>query len=242
MDGTLADSGQLGFDATLVILERHGHAPISYDEYCQGTKYTTPDRLARHIGLTPENDAKLYAAMGEKLGREFDDLYIDLVSMETAAFYPGIWDLIRRLPDRVSVGALTNAAGEYAHAVLRVNDQDTTTFALYDRFASIRGANEVPRPKPHADGLWQVSREMGLVNISTTNSSGTGSDSSNGNIVYIGDSPSDGMAAQAAGMTAIGVTWGAHSAEALRPHMSYLCHTVEELALLLPQEQQQQQE
>ena len=47
--------------------------------------------------------------------------------------------------------------------------------------------------------------------------------------VYIGDSPSDGRAAAAAGMPSIGVTWGANGEEALRPHFDELAADVEEL-------------
>jgi phosphoglycolate phosphatase-like HAD superfamily hydrolase len=53
--------------------------------------------------------------------------------------------------------------------------------------------------------------------------------------VYIGDSPTDAMAAAAVGMPCIGVTWGAHSAEKLLPHVNHLCHTVNQLTEHLPQ-------
>lgn len=223
VDGTLADSGQLGFDATCVVLQSHHIPTITYAEYCEGTRYTTPDRLARHAGLLPEHDT--YQAVGEKLGNEFDNLYIDLVSSQTAAFFPGMLDLVHNLPDNVKVGALTNAAGRYAHAVLKVNNVDDDRSSqrsrrgLYQRFESILGADEVVRPKPYGDGLWQVCRELNVPPASC---------------VYIGDSPSDGLAAQAAGMPAIGVVWGAHTEQSLSLHFAHICRTVDELASLLP--------
>jgi phosphoglycolate phosphatase-like HAD superfamily hydrolase len=226
IDGTLADSGELGFNATQVILQKNGYPLISHDEYNHGTRYTTPDRLARHAGLTPTDEG--FDELGQMLGREFDDLYIDLVSIETAALYPGMRDLVRRIPDHVRVGALTNAAGRYAHAVLVVNnvtnDDDDGDFSLYQRFGSILGADNVPKPKPFADGLWQVCQELQIENPSRC--------------VFIGDSPSDGLAAAAAGMPCIGVTWGAHPVERLQPHVAYICTTVPELAALLPQQRQ----
>lgn len=225
VDGTLADSGQLGFDATLVVLLKYNFPAISYADYCEGCRYTTPDRLARHAGLTPEKDYEAYHALGQKLGQEFDDLYINLVSMETAPFFSGMLDLVYNIPSTVRVGALTNAAGRYAHAVLKVNDNTDDGF-LYQRFESILGADQVPKPKPFADGLLQVCREL---NVDPAY------------CVYIGDSPSDGLAAVAAGMPAVGVTWGAHSADSLlgtnRPRaFSYICSTVDELASMLPQQ------
>ena len=222
VDGTLADSGQLGFDATLVVLERNGLPPITYEEYCDHTRYTTPDRLARHAGFTPEEDTDRFQSEGERLGREFDDLYINLVSMETAAFYPGMLEIVQNIPQEgVGLGALTNAAGRYAHAVLTVNNEECgDAFDLYTRFGSILGADDVPKPKPYADGLLQVCKELKV---------------DPKQCVYIGDSPSDGQAAKAAGMPGIGVTWGAHAEAKLAPHFSQICRSVDELASLLPQ-------
>ena len=121
----------------------------------------------------------------------------------------------------MAVGALTNAANLYAHAVLRTND-DTGAPWLYERFGSILGADNVPRPKPYKDGLLQALSEM---KIPLTECS---------EVVYIGDSPSDGMAAQAAGMKSVGVTWGAHQEEKLKTHFSHICSAVAELRDLLP--------
>ena len=214
VDGTLADSGQLGFDATLQILEQNQYATITYAEYCEGCRYTTPERLARHVGLTPERDNDFHQ-VGQRLGQAFDDLYIDLVSMETAAFFPGMYDLIERI-SVPKMGVLTNAAERYAHAVLRANDRGDGR--LYQRFGSILGADTVPKPKPHPDGLLQACRELQIAPA---------------DCVYIGDSPSDAMAATAAGMPSIGVTWGAHAKERLHPHVTHLCETMEELEALL---------
>lgn len=219
VDGTLADSGKLGFDATQVVLKNNGIPEITYEIYCDHTRYTTPDRLARHCGLKPEDED--FERIGHKLGQEFDNLYIDLVNLETAAFYPGMLKLVRDIPDQVGVGALTNAANRYAHAVLRANDDKENPW-LYEKFGSILGADNVPKPKPNRDGLLQAMSELNLPLTACPR------------VIYIGDSPSDGMAAKAAGMISIGVTWGAHSAEKLEPHFSHICSTVEELRCLLP--------
>jgi phosphoglycolate phosphatase-like HAD superfamily hydrolase len=240
VDGTLADSGRLGFDATLTVLERHGAPPVSYEEYCRCTRYTTPDRLARHAGFEPGMAG--YEATGAALGREFDDLYIDRVSMATAPFYDGMVDLVLNLPDDVHCGALTNAANRYAHAVLRVNSDDECAAAgagaskgdrrrLYERFGSVLGADTVPKPKPHPDGLLLVCSQLDPTGTTATNRL------TPNECVYVGDSPSDGMAARAANMASIAVTWGAHTRAALEASdaFDYVCDTVEELAALLPQ-------
>ena len=42
-----------------------------------GTKYTTPRRLAWHVTNNPDDP------IGVKLGQQFDDLYVKLVSSDT---------------------------------------------------------------------------------------------------------------------------------------------------------------
>ena len=226
IDGTLADSWKLGFDATNVVLQNNGIGPISVETYHQGTRYTTPERLARHAGYQPDQEG--YATKGQQLAQEFDNLYTGLVSIETAQFYPGLQDLLLRISSDATVGALTNAAVQYAHAVLQVNScplskeeeetkqpssqgdnnnnenhkehDERRRLQLYRRFQSIRGADNVPRAKPAPDGLWTVCQDLDLLPHEC---------------VYIGDSPSDGVAALAAGMSFVGVTWGSHSRASL---------------------------
>ena len=214
IDGTLADSWKLGYDATNVVLEKSGIQPISEDVYHDGCRYTTPERLARHVGLMPDDPD--FETMGNKLGEEFDEFYVALVSEKTAAFYEGISEIISNLPKDVKLGALTNACVAYAHAVLKVN----SVGGDYSRFGSVQGADSVPRPKPYPDGLLAVCKELGL---------------SPENCVYVGDSPSDGEAADRAGMPSIGVLWGSNSKEKLqKAPFALLCENVEELASILP--------
>uniref|UniRef100_A0A7S2YJ12 Phosphoglycolate phosphatase n=1 Tax=Entomoneis paludosa TaxID=265537 RepID=A0A7S2YJ12_9STRA len=197
IDGTLADSWKLGFDATNVVLEKNNIPTIDHEVYHQGTRYTTPDRLARHAGLLPGDEE--YSSTGERLGQEFDEFYIGLVSTETAGFYNGIAELLSHVQPEVALGALTNAAVGYAQAVFRENTR-SDTLDWSTRFQSIRGADNVPAAKPAPDGLWQVCQDLQV---------------DPQDCVYVGDSPSDGGAALAAGMPFIGVTWGSHGKESL---------------------------
>ena len=91
IDGTLADSFRLGFDATNVVLRRNAFPPISEADYHDNCIYVTPERMARHA--VGEHDEDL----GRRLGAEFDREYIALVSTETAGFYPGLRPLLERL-------------------------------------------------------------------------------------------------------------------------------------------------
>ncbi|KAK3272521.1 hypothetical protein CYMTET_19190 [Cymbomonas tetramitiformis] len=238
VDGTLAATTSLGFSATNAILRENGYQQISEAEYKVGTKYTTPERLAWHAtgGLDGGNTTD---AVGLKLGAKFDDLYVGLVSLETAGFFPGfvaftaksytelVWNfkqsvegvpkfelpsfegrqLTPECPERsrlcaagmkelcehlqkegCHIGALSNACGAYVVAVLAAN-------GVSDVFHPQLGADDVPMPKPAPDGLLQCCQMV---------------DAAPSECIYIGDAPSDGFAARAAGMHSIGVTWGSH--------------------------------
>eukprot|EP00545_Synedropsis_sp_CCMP1620_P007908 CAMPEP_0119006038 /NCGR_PEP_ID=MMETSP1176-20130426/2081_1 /TAXON_ID=265551 /ORGANISM="Synedropsis recta cf, Strain CCMP1620" /LENGTH=227 /DNA_ID=CAMNT_0006957925 /DNA_START=158 /DNA_END=838 /DNA_ORIENTATION=+ len=209
IDGTISDSFRLGFDATVVVLKNNNVADITEADYHECTRYATPERMAHHAGVFP-GDAE-YDEVSVRLGQEFDDLYIGLVSLETAGFFPGVTKMIESIPADTLVGALTNAANQYAHAVLKVNSREDGK--MYDRFSSIRGADDVPAPKPSPEGLYVVCEDMGGVDPSEC--------------VYIGDSPSDGLAAKNAGMAAVGVLWGSHSEEKVRAGpFDHVCETM----------------
>jgi phosphoglycolate phosphatase-like HAD superfamily hydrolase len=218
IDGTLADSWKLGFDATLEVLEQNNIPTITEEVYHYHTRYSTPDRMARHAGLEPGDPN--YESVGEKLGAQFDNLYVGLVSTKTAGFYPGIDELLMDVPDGVGLGALTNACVAYADAVFRVNSVPGDEKRQYsERFQSIRGADNVPKPKPNPDGLLAVCKDLAV-------------DPSR--CVYIGDSPSDAMAAHNAGMRSIGVLWGSHpKASLLKAPFSVLCETIDDLREVL---------
>mmetsp|Transcript_903 Transcript_903/g.1829 ORF Transcript_903/g.1829 Transcript_903/m.1829 type:complete len:331 (-) Transcript_903:426-1418(-) len=236
IDGTLADSWRLGYDATVVVLENNSDkvlggydGPITEAFYHETCVHATPERLARTAGYDPSHPD--FDVIGEELGRQFDEHYVALVSKKTAGFYDGVIRALENVPDSTKLGALTNACVAYGRAVLEVNCPvrsavDNTYgggFALYGRFGTIHGADSVPAPKPSPEGLLQCAGELGDLDPKTC--------------VYVGDSPGDGRAARAAGMVSVGVTWGSNSEEKLRDAevFDYICRDVDELRSLLPQ-------
>lgn len=205
VDGTLSDSYLLGYTCTLSVLKGNAYDPISEEEYHAGTKYATPDRFAWHITRDTKNE------IGPILGKQFDDLYVGMVSSDTAGFFPGMKELLTALVaewgDNLCYGALSNACGSYVQEVLRAN-------SVYSMFSVALGADQVPAPKPHPDGLLAICEKLDL---------------HPSQCVYIGDSPSDGQAATAAGMHSIGVTWGSHAVETVVPAFKHTAHSVDEL-------------
>ena len=208
VDGTLADSTALGFTSTNVVLLENGLPAITLAHYKTGTRYPTPQRMAWHaVGNTSD-------AIGEPLGAAFDKHYVALVSTETAGFYAGIAELITKLSERkIKQAVLSNACGEYARRVIEVNQAEKY-------FAAVHGADDAPEPKPSPAGLLQIAKTNHWIPSKC---------------IYVGDSPSDGAAAKAAGMVSIGVPWGAHSRTSLceSGHFQHVVNTVEELSELL---------
>ncbi len=119
--------------------------------------------------------------------------------------FDGMAELLSR-PFRAAV-----ATGKSQQGADRVVKQ----FSLGDRFEIVLGANSVPRPKPNPDLLHAIMEATGTKDL-----------------VMIGDTTFDLEMAHAAGVRAIGVTWGHHSVERLR-EWAPLVDSVEELGRLL---------
>ncbi len=209
VDGTLSDSFMLGFKATDEVLKTEGFPSISEETYHGGTIYTTPRRFAWHATGNPDDKT----GVGERLGKIFDDYYVKLVSLETAPLYSGIDQMLRSFAKQeVKQGALSNACGAYVDAVVNVNQ-------IRDLFGVKKGADEVPEAKPGGGGLLMCSEVLGV---------------EASKCIYVGDSPTDGHAASAAGYyCSVGVTWGSHPPERVRPAFTHTVSSVEELRTLL---------
>ena len=213
VDGTLVESTRLAFDATNEVLEANGAATVSVADYKIGCRYTTPERFNYHLGLTEGSDE------GTRLGNIFDETYVKRVSKETAGLFTGMDRLLRNLamvghPQ----GVLSNACGEYVRAVVDANELSEVPGQRLALFRCALGADEVPAAKPAADGLLMCCEKLGVAPEES---------------IYVGDSPSDGQAARAAGMKSIGVLWGANPEEKLRGEFDVVVDDVSSLILAL---------
>ena len=211
LDGTLCDSLQLGLTATNTVLSDNGYGIVTPAEFWHGLRYATPERLARHARIdcgTPE-----FLSVGSALARQFEPLYLRLVSPATAAFYPDLRHLVLALAAGARVAALTNAARAYAEAVLAAN-------VVRPQFDVVLGVDDVPAPKPRPDGLVQCLRALGIPPSQA---------------LYVGDSPTDGAAAAAAGVQSVGVAWGGQPLEGLEGSFDVVVSDARALRTLLLQ-------
>lgn len=206
VDGTLSDSFHLGFSSTNVILKNNGKTQVSAADYKYGTQYSTCERLAWHATGNPKD------TIGLLLERQFNDHYINLVSVKTAPLYKGIKDALVffnvKYPE-LKMGVLSNASSNYVNAVLAVNN-------ISQYFQVSLGADKVSQPKPAPDGLLACCKALDLPS---------------NKCIYIGDGPTDGEAAAAAGMKSIGVTWGSHVLEKLVPSFTHIAHSIDDLII-----------
>ena len=84
-------------------------------------------------------------------------------------------------------------------------------FGFEGRFEVILGGNSVPNPKPNPDLLFSIMKSTGTKDL-----------------VMVGDTTYDLEMANAAGVRAVGVSWGHHPSELLR-EWAPVVNSVEEL-------------
>ncbi|MEE2751679.1 MAG: HAD-IA family hydrolase, partial [Myxococcota bacterium] len=151
------------------------------------------------VGLQRPPDAAILELIGlplshtmRTLGPDQDpDALAEVYSrayVETANRYErlfeGMADLLER-PFRAAVATGKSQRGA---------ERSVNRYGLTDRFEIILGSNSVPRPKPNPDLLHAIMKATGTEDL-----------------VMVGDTTYDLEMAHAAGVKAIGVSWGHHS-------------------------------
>ncbi len=139
----------------------------------------------------------------EHLAEVYSKAYVEGAHHEK--LFDGIAELLAK-PFRAAV-----ATGKSQRGAERVVKQ----FGFEDRFEIVLGGNSVPRPKPHPDMLHAIMEATGTKEL-----------------VMIGDTTYDLEMAHAAGVKAIGVSWGHHTADRLR-EWAPVVDTVAELEQML---------
>jgi len=179
-DGTLSDSIPTVIQATNQALSARGYARNTDEEIIDGMRFKTSERMLRHIG---GDDKELGRILAEDYYAAF------LSSISRIKLFDGITDCLNLLRTQgITLGIVSNNASDIVDTVLSQN-------GIRPYFSIIIGEDNAEETKPGSGGLLQACR---LLDIQP------------GQGIYVGDSLSDSLAAEAAGMPSIGVKWNHH--------------------------------
>ena len=136
----------------------------------------------------------------EPLVRVYSEAYV-AASTQLERLFTGITELLARpFPAAVATGKSQRGA-----------DRAVAQHGLADRFEIVLGGDSVPRPKPAPDLLHAIMEATGTEDL-----------------VMVGDTTFDLEMAQSAGVAGIGVAWGHHPVDRLRP-LAPVAASVDEL-------------
>jgi pyrophosphatase PpaX len=121
----------------------------------------------------------------DELAKAYREFYAPLHS-ELEAF-PGMLDLLQRLDGE---GRQVGIVSAKRHDIVKLA---TDALGFGDRLDVVVGSDEAERGKPHPDQILVALERLGAKKDDTA---------------YVGDAPFDIAAAKAAGVHAVGVTWG----------------------------------
>ena len=174
-------------DSTQTLLRSHDAAWASV-----GAKRPPDDVILNLIGLPLLDTMRMLDPSQDPvaLTEAYSQAYVELAP-ECERLFDGMTELLAK-PFRAAV-----ATGKSQRGADRVVKQ----FGFEDRFEIVLGGNSVPRPKPNPDLLHAIMKATG--------------DAAE-ELVMIGDTTYDLEMAHAAGVRAIGVSWGHHPVERLQ--------------------------
>ena len=181
LDGTLLDTLDDLADATNAALARQGLPAHPVEEF----KYFVGDGMRNLILRTlPEASrdeatlARTIDAFREEYGRNWAD---------KTRPYPGVADLLDAITERgVPKAILSNKPHEFTQLCVGKLLPDWS-------FEIVQGVSETTPPKPDPSGALRIADELGVPPA---------------RFLYVGDTNTDMQTATAAGMFAVGVTWG----------------------------------
>jgi pyrophosphatase PpaX len=169
-------------DSGWIILASYRHATTTV----LGRDYPDDVLLARvGAGDLEEQMREFDTERSDELARAYREFYAPLHS-ELQAF-PGMLELLRKLDGE---GRTLGIVSAKRHDIVQLA-LDALGFG--DTLDIVVGSDEAPRGKPHPDQILLALERLGADPDRTA---------------YVGDAPFDVAAAKAAGVHAVGVTWG----------------------------------
>lgn len=201
MDGTLLDSAVVLPDAVIASVALAGGPSLTPDEVLAAYSVGPPEAILGHLlgrAASAEETEHFYGVL-------------DATAPGRVRPFPGVPEALATLtvgtPQAVCTGNSRRAAQTLLGAA-----------GLLGYFEVSVGGDEVARPKPQPDGLWETCARLGVTPSAT---------------VYVGDSPLDLEAARRGGLVAVAAGWGHFYREHSRPAADVvLAHPGEVLTLL----------
>jgi pyrophosphatase PpaX len=181
-DGTLVDSIEAARATTSEVIATVGVAGLTLAELLYAMRFDTYNRMSHHTGITdPEVLTRLSRTFYERLIEHPERVH----PREDAI------RVCRDLADRgIKLGIVSNNRSDMIQRVLSYHTRRWPNLA--DLFPLIIGEDTVDPPKPDPKGLRLAMKRFGVEETQT---------------VYVGDGPSDAIAAKRAGVRSIGVGW-----------------------------------
>ena len=192
LDGTLIDSVGVYVRAMEEILGRLGLPPVSKESLLDNMRSNKGDWGDLFPGETRERKATL-AKEAMEIFREISPR----VFREDIKPIPGIAGTMKQLAaDGIKIGLVTSTHKKYLNGKLYPLKQ----LGVMDLLEAVIGIEDIPNPKPAPDPLVECANRMGV---------------SPGMSLCIGDSCTDIIAGNAAGMNSVGVLTGIDDFESL---------------------------
>ncbi|CAG0952313.1 N-acetyl-D-muramate 6-phosphate phosphatase [Burkholderiales bacterium] len=180
LDGTLADTAADLAGALNRQRQRHGLAPLPFEQLRPHASHGARGLLAEGFGVAPE-DARF-----AELREEFLALYAQALCVETHLFR-GADALLNTLEARgLRWGIVTNKVAALTHPLLEL-------LGLAQRAGCVVCGDTTPHPKPHPEPLLHAARSLAVPASAC---------------LYVGDGERDMQAARDAGMAGLVARYG----------------------------------
>jgi len=193
LDGTLIDSGAdlaLALNAMLRTLKREEFSEETIHEWVGNGALTL---VKRGLSGSVIVDESLESEYVHKALDIFLDSYTENVCVKTE-LYPNVKNTLQKLKnDRYTLAIVTNKPFAFVEPILK-------TLGLERYFKLIVGGDSLKEKKPSPTPLLHVCKELGFLPSKS---------------VMVGDSKNDILAAKAAQMDSIGVTYGYNYGESI---------------------------
>ncbi|MBI5534040.1 MAG: HAD-IA family hydrolase [Deltaproteobacteria bacterium] len=185
-DGTLIDASEAIIESFFAVLRAHGFA--------EPEQPWIRSRIGKPlVGIFAEIDTAASPEQLQAYVEEYRTYFFPLSAAKTRPL-PGVVDALRSLSARCKFGIATSRKGDGALHILK-------SLGLDNHFPVIVGIEDVAHPKPDAEPVLSVLRQLAVAPSRA---------------MMVGDTADDVAAGKNAGTVSVGVTTGAFGADELK--------------------------